>query len=115
MSVPSSHESRAQPTRSDPVVAASAPIIGGPLGERVARVAPPWSVLRVLILLATLGYVVGYFLDYACIDGLWRPPTGMSTCATPTFQHCSGTGASLKDLSPTCKHLPAANHWNTRS
>ena len=57
MSVPSSHESRARPTRSDPVVAASAPIIGGPLGERVARVAPPWSVLRVLILLATLGYV----------------------------------------------------------
>ncbi len=74
MSVPSLHESRARPTRSDPVVAASAPIIGGPLGERVARVAPPWSVLRVLILLATFGYVVGYFLDYACIDGLWASP-----------------------------------------
>ncbi|MCH1448157.1 MAG: hypothetical protein L7U42_05590, partial [Candidatus Nanopelagicales bacterium] len=72
--MPSSHESRARPTQSDPVVAASAPIIGGPLGERVARVAPPWSVLRVLILLATLGYVVGYFLDYACIDGLWASP-----------------------------------------
>ena len=47
---------------------------GGPFGERVARVAPPWSVLRVLILLATLGYIVGYFLDYACIDGLWASP-----------------------------------------
>ena len=74
MSVPSSRESQARPTRSDSVVAASAPIIGGPFGERVARVAPPWSVLRVLILLATLGYIVGYFLDYACIDGLWASP-----------------------------------------
>lgn len=74
MSVPSPAESRVRPSRSDSLVAASTPIAGGPLGDRIARFAPPWSVLRVLILLATAGYFIGYVLDYSCVDGLWASP-----------------------------------------
>jgi uncharacterized membrane protein len=74
VSVPSPAESRVRPSRSDSLVAASTPIAGGPLGDRIARFAPPWSVLRVLILLATAGYFIGYVLDYSCVDGLWASP-----------------------------------------
>ena len=74
MSVPPATGDRTRPTREDPVAAASSPIVGGPLGDRIARFAPPWSVLRVLIVLATVGYVVGYVLDYSCVDGLWASP-----------------------------------------
>ena len=74
MSVPPATGDRTRPTREDPVAAASSPIVGGPLGDRIARFAPPWSVLRVLIVLATAGYVVGYVLDYSCVDGLWASP-----------------------------------------
>ena len=74
MSVPPATGDRTRPTREDPVATASSPIVGGPLGDRIARFAPPWSVLRVLIVLATAGYVVGYVLDYSCVDGLWASP-----------------------------------------
>ena len=74
MSVPPATGDRTRPTREDPVAAASSPIVGGPLGDRIARFSPPWSVLRILIVLATVGYVVGYVLDYSCVDGLWASP-----------------------------------------
>lgn len=65
---------RIQPSRTDPVVRASSPMIGGPLGERIRRIAPPWTVLRVLIVMAAAGYLLGYFLDYPCISNGWASP-----------------------------------------
>lgn len=62
------------PTLEDPVVHASTPAIGGALGVHVRRIAPPWNVLRVLILLAAGGYLIGYLLDYSCITNGWASP-----------------------------------------
>jgi uncharacterized membrane protein len=67
-------QSRVRPSRSDAIVAASTNIVGGKLGSRIARFAPPWGVLRILILLAAAGYLVGYALDYSCIVGGWLSP-----------------------------------------
>ncbi len=62
------------PTRFDAVVAASSERFGGVVGDRVRRVAPPWNVLRVLIVLAAGGYLLGYLLDYSCVAGGWASP-----------------------------------------
>jgi len=62
------------PTRSDAFVAASSERFGGVVGDRVRRVSPPWNVLRVLIVLAAGGYLVGYLLDYSCVAGGWASP-----------------------------------------
>ena len=62
------------PTRTDPIAQASSARFGGALGDHVRRVAPPWSVLRTLIVLATAGYLVGYLLDYSCVSGGWASP-----------------------------------------
>jgi len=40
----------------------------------VRRAAPPWNVLRTLIVLAAAGYFVGYLLDYSCVVGGWASP-----------------------------------------
>ncbi len=62
------------PTRLDAVVAASSERFGGVIGDRVRRVAPPWNVLRVLIVLAAGGYFIGYLFDYSCVVGGWASP-----------------------------------------
>lgn len=58
----------------DPVVRASTNIVGGPLGQRIRRFAPPWTTLRLLILLAAGGYLLGYLVDYSCVAGGWASP-----------------------------------------
>lgn len=65
---------RIRPANDDPVVQASTPLIGGALGDHVRRIAPPWNVLRVLILLAAGGYLLGYLLDYSCVTSGWASP-----------------------------------------
>lgn len=62
------------PSQHDPIVRASTDLVGGPLGQRIRRFAPPWSALRILILLAAGGYLLGYFLDYSCVAGGWASP-----------------------------------------
>ncbi len=68
------HMNPVQPSRNDAVVHASSPLIGGPLGDRIRRIAPPWTALRVLIVLAAAGYLLGYLLDYSCISNGWASP-----------------------------------------
>lgn len=53
---------------------ASTNIVGGPLGQRIRRFAPPWTTLRLLILLAAGGYLLGYLVDYSCVVGGWASP-----------------------------------------
>lgn len=69
-----SSDPRVRPSVEDEVVRASTDALGGPLGRHIDRFAPPWSVLRILILLAAGGYLVGYVLDYSCIAGGWASP-----------------------------------------
>ena len=69
-----SSDPRVRPSVEDEVVRASTEALGGPLGRHIDRFAPPWSVLRILILLAAGGYLVGYVLDYSCIAGGWASP-----------------------------------------
>ena len=63
------------PSREDPVVRASTPIIGGPLG-RFATVGAGgfWTPVRALILLSTLAYMVGALLDWPCMSNGWAGP-----------------------------------------
>ena len=67
-------DARIRPASDDPVVRASTPVIGGVLGAHVRRIAPPWNVLRVLIVLAAGGYLIGYLLDYSCVTSGWASP-----------------------------------------
>lgn len=69
-----SSDPRVRPSVEDEVVRASTDALGGPLGRHIDRFAPPWSVLRILIMLAAGGYLVGYVLDYSCIAGGWASP-----------------------------------------
>ncbi|MFM7211546.1 MAG: glycosyltransferase family 87 protein [Actinomycetota bacterium] len=63
------------PTREDPVVRASTPIIGGPVG-RFARIGSGgfWTPVRALILLATLAYMAGALIDWPCMSNGWISP-----------------------------------------
>ena len=63
------------PSREDPVVRASTPLIGGPLG-RFATVGAGgfWTPVRILILLSTLAYMVGALLDWPCMSNGWASP-----------------------------------------
>ncbi|CAB4921511.1 unannotated protein [freshwater metagenome] len=61
------------PSHDDPVIAANAEIIGGPMGK-YSRGNPWWSPLRVIVLLTALGYAVGYWLDSACRSTSWASP-----------------------------------------
>ena len=67
-----SRDPRVHPSIEDGVVQASTEAIGGPLGQRIRRYAPP--VLRILIVLAAAGYLIGYLLDYSCVAGGWASP-----------------------------------------
>ena len=69
-----SSDSRVRPSIEDEIVRASTGALGGPLGRHIDRFAPPWSVLRILILLAAGSYLVGYLLDYSCVAGGWASP-----------------------------------------
>jgi uncharacterized membrane protein len=62
------------PSSDDPVVGASTDVIGGPPG-RWARIGRGWwTPLRVLVLLATGAYLVGYLLDLSCRSDGWASP-----------------------------------------
>ena len=63
------------PSREDPVVRASTPLIGGPLG-RFATVGVDgfWTPVRILILLSTIAYMVGALLDWPCMSNGWAAP-----------------------------------------
>lgn len=62
------------PSREDPVVASTVGGIGGPLGRWARIGASWWSPLRVVVALATLGYIVGYALDLSCRADGWKAP-----------------------------------------
>jgi uncharacterized membrane protein len=67
------------PTRSDPLATSGSAVIGGPLG-RFARVGSAirarswWTPLRVMIVMATAAYFVGFLLDYPCMSNGWASP-----------------------------------------
>ena len=62
------------PSHSDDVVAASSNVIGGPVGRYADITRRYWNPLRVLVLLATGGYLLGYLLDFSCVREGWRDP-----------------------------------------
>ena len=60
------------PSQDDPVVAASIGWLGGPLGR--FRRSSWWTPVRVLVIVTTLGYILGYLLDRPCRTGGWLSP-----------------------------------------
>lgn len=62
------------PSRADEVAESSLGWLGGPIG-RLARIGGGWwSPVRVLVVLTTLGYLVGYVLDLSCRGDGWSVP-----------------------------------------
>ena len=64
----------ALPSHDDPVVASGSTGIGGPVGRMAAIGATFWTPLRVIVVLATLGYLLGYILDLSCRSTGWMSP-----------------------------------------
>jgi uncharacterized membrane protein len=62
------------PTLADPVVAGGSEAVGGPEGRRARWGAGWWTAVRVLLLLAMLGYAAGYLLDVPCMRIGWASP-----------------------------------------
>ena len=62
------------PTQDDPLIAQNAELIGGPSGkyQRVSR--SWWSPLRVIIVLTTMSYAFGIWLDSSCRNSSWISP-----------------------------------------
>lgn len=58
------------PTRDDPLVAASSPAIGGPVGDH-ARQHPFWTPLRVVLALVTLAGALNLVHTAPCQTGAW--------------------------------------------
>lgn len=62
------------PSVDDPLIRPGSERIGGPLGERAWQGGSWWSPLRVVLLLASLGYTLGYLLDQSCRRTGWASP-----------------------------------------
>ena len=62
-----------EPSHADPLVAAGSERIGGPIG-RFVRAGSWWTATRVLIVLTTIGYLLGYLLDMPCRQNGWASP-----------------------------------------
>ena len=67
--------SRVVASRSDPVAASGSTAFGGPLG-RFARIGGTswWTPTRVLIVMASAAYTLGFLLDYPCMSNGWASP-----------------------------------------
>lgn len=64
----------AVPTLDDPTIAAASAGVGGPVGHLARLGGRWWSPLRFLILLAAVGYGIGYILDLSCRSTGWAAP-----------------------------------------
>ncbi len=62
------------PSADDPVVRESTEVLGGPPGRWAKIGRSWWTPIRVLILLATGAYLVGYLLDLSCRGDGWASP-----------------------------------------
>ena len=63
------------PTREDPVVRASTPLIGGAVGRFAAiGAATWWTPVRVLIVMGALAWMLGGLLDLPCMANSWGSP-----------------------------------------
>lgn len=62
-----------QPSHADDLIAAGSERIGGPIG-RFARSHRWWTPIRIVIVLTTIGYLIGYFLDIPCRVNGWMSP-----------------------------------------
>ena len=62
------------PEREDPVAESTVVGIGGPIGRWARLGAGWWTPVRVLVVLATFSYVLGYVLDLSCRAQGWATP-----------------------------------------
>ena len=62
------------PSVDDPLIRAGSERLGGPVGRLAWQGGSWWSPLRVVLLLASLGYTLGYVLDASCRQSGWAGP-----------------------------------------
>ncbi|MCW2851943.1 MAG: integral rane protein [Nocardioides sp.] len=58
------------PTQDDPVVAGLSESVGGPAGDRIGR-SRWWTPLRVVVLMAAVGFALGMVQKAPCVEGTW--------------------------------------------
>ncbi len=58
------------PTQDDPVVTALSESVGGPVGHRTGG-SPWWTPLRVVVLMAAVGFALGMVQKAPCAEGAW--------------------------------------------
>ena len=99
------------PTRADPVAGAGAPMIGGPLG-RFARIGGGgfWTPVRVIILMATLAYMVSAFLDYPCMSNGWASPDNYEHLCYSDIPPLYGGRGFADGLFPYVQVLPSGTY-----
>lgn len=62
------------PSEDDPLIQTGSERLGGPIGRFAWQGGSWWSPLRVVLLLASLGYTLGYVLDSSCRRSGWASP-----------------------------------------
>jgi len=62
------------PTQDDPLIEQNAELIGGPAGKYQRASRSWWSPLRVIIVLTTMSYALGIWLDSSCRNSSWISP-----------------------------------------
>jgi len=62
------------PTQDDPLISQNAELIGGPAGKYQRAYSSWWSPIRVIIVLTTISYAVGVWLDSSCRNSSWISP-----------------------------------------
>ena len=62
------------PSGEDPVSRTASNVIGGPLGRLARSTRHWWFPLRILVVITTAAYAVGYFLDLSCRGTGWASP-----------------------------------------
>ena len=68
------HDGHVHPTQDDPLVAALSESVGGPVGTRAGRAPgsrPWWTPLRVVVLMAAIGFALGLVQKAPCVEGTW--------------------------------------------
>jgi uncharacterized membrane protein len=62
------------PTHDDSLIAVNAELIGGPAGKYQRWNSSWWSPIRVIIVLTTMSYAIGIWLDSSCRNSSWVSP-----------------------------------------
>lgn len=104
------HPAIVEPSTDDPLVAKSIGWLGGPLGRLRRPGSAWWSPLRVLVVVATIGYVIGYLLDRPCRSGGWLSPDRYENLCYSDVTALFGTRGFAEGVIPYLQQAPDGSY-----